>query len=64
MKILRVKRKTKFENIYSQKMGRLIAKVTSIKLFLFGVIPIKTLHRYRSTYYGEVKVDKECILDQ
>lgn len=64
MKVIEVKRKTKFENRYSHKMGRLIARVTSIKLFLFGVIPIKTLHRYRSTYYGKVKSDNECRLDK
>lgn len=64
MNILSVKRKSKFENIYSPKMGRLVAKITSVKLFLFGLISIKTLHKYRNTYYGEVKDVKDCNLNK
>ncbi|WP_378295179.1 hypothetical protein [Aquimarina rubra] len=42
-------------------MGRLSSHVTSIKKYLLG-IPIATLHKYRETYYGEVKDCKDCIL--
>ncbi|WP_147676017.1 hypothetical protein [Algibacter pacificus] len=61
MKILRVKRNTTYEKIHSVKMGELTSKVTYIKTYLFG-LPIKTLHKYRETYYGEVKDYKDCIL--
>ncbi|MCL5129650.1 MULTISPECIES: hypothetical protein [unclassified Algibacter] len=61
MKIIRVKRNTTYEKIHSVKMGELTSKVTHIKKYLFG-LPIKTLHKYRETYYGEVKDDKDCIL--
>lgn len=64
MNILSVKRKSKFENRYSPKMGRLVARVTSVKIFLFGVIPIKTLHKYRNTYYGKVKDVNDCNLNK
>ncbi|GAL61206.1 hypothetical protein JCM19300_4152 [Algibacter lectus] len=42
-------------------MGELTSKVTHIRKYLFG-LPIKTLHKYRETYYGEVKDYKDCIL--
>lgn len=61
MKILQVKRKTKYEKRHTVKMGELTTKVTYIKMYLFGW-PIKTLHKYRETYYGEVKDTKDCIL--
>ena len=64
MNILSVKRKSKFENRYSPKMGRLITRVTSVKLWLFNCIPIKTLYKYRNTYYGEVKDVKDCNLNK
>ena len=62
--ILKVKRKTKKETRTSKRMGRLITYVTRIKLYLFGIIPIKQLHAYRGTYYGEVKDLKKCNIDR
>ncbi|MFD0989517.1 hypothetical protein ACFQ1R_05380 [Mariniflexile jejuense] len=61
MKILYIKRKTKYEKRHSLKMGELTTKVTYIKKYLFG-LPIKTLHQYRETYYGEVKDCTDCML--
>lgn len=61
MKLISVKRETKTENRYSPKMGRLVTKVTYIKKQVMG-IPIKTLHTYRQTYYGEVKPLEDCNL--
>lgn len=61
MKIITVKRHTKYEKRYSTKMGELTTKVTYIKKHLFG-LPVKTIHKYRETYYGEVKDCNECAL--
>jgi hypothetical protein len=61
MKIIYVRRKTKYEKRHTVKMGELTTKVTYIKLFLLG-LPMKTLHKYRETYYGEVKDTKDCML--
>lgn len=60
-KFFKIKRKSKFENRYSPKMGRLVAKVTTIKLYFLN-IPIKTYHKFRETYYGEIKDVKDCDL--
>jgi hypothetical protein len=61
MKIIYVRRKTKYEKRHTVKMGELTTKVTYIKLFLLG-LPMKTLHKYRETYYGKVKDSKDCML--
>jgi hypothetical protein len=61
MKIISVKRNTKTENRFSPKMGRLETRVTYIKKLFLGV-PIKTLHKYRQTYYGEIKDLEDCNL--
>ena len=61
IKLCYVKRKTKIENRYSENMGRLITNVVYIKKYFIG-IPIKTIHKYRTTYYGEVKGVDECDL--
>ncbi len=61
MQLISIKRKTKQENRFAPKMGRLNAKVTYVKKQFLG-IPIKTLHKYRETYYGEVKDCEECVL--
>ena len=61
MKIIHVKRKTTYEKRHSIKMGELTTKVTYIKKYVLGM-PIKTLHKYRETYYGEVKDSKDCML--
>jgi hypothetical protein len=61
MKLVQIKRRTRSEKRYSPKMGRLTTKVTYIKKYVAGV-PVKTLHKYRETYYGEVKDCEACQL--
>lgn len=61
MKIIFVKRKTKIEKRYSKKMGQLTTRVTYIKKHFLG-LPVKTLHKYRETYYGEVKDCDDCVI--
>lgn len=61
MKIINVRRKTRTEKRYSKKMGKLTTKVTYIKKYFLG-LPVKTLHKYRETYYGEVKDCDDCVL--
>ena len=61
MKIVYIKRKTIIEKRYSVAMGELTTKVTYIKKYLLG-LPLKTIHKYRETYYGEVKDCNECLL--
>ncbi|MHA7942104.1 hypothetical protein ACJOV8_003415 [Formosa sp. 3Alg 14/1] len=61
MKLITVKRETKNEARFTKKMGVLQIKVTYIKM-LFLNIPFKTLHKYRETYYGEIKDCEECLL--
>jgi hypothetical protein len=61
MKLIQVERVTKQENRFAPKMGRLNAKVTYIKKKFLG-ISVKTLHKYRETYYGEVKDCEDCDL--
>ncbi|MBQ0769066.1 MAG: hypothetical protein KBT58_07220 [Bizionia sp.] len=62
MKLIQIKRVTKLENRFAPKMGRVQAKVTYVKSRLLGIITLKTLHKYRETYYGEVKDCQECVL--
>ena len=59
MKFIYIKRETKTEIRYSISMGALITKVTYIKRYFLG-LPIKTIHQYRETYYGEVKDCDDC----
>lgn len=59
MKLSKIKRETKYEKRYSVKMGELTTQVTYIKRYIMG-LPIRTLHKYRETYYGEVKDCKDC----
>ncbi|MFC0603894.1 hypothetical protein [Winogradskyella pulchriflava] len=61
MKLISIKRHTRTEKRFSPKMGKLHTKVTYIKK-QFLSIPFKTLHKYRETYYGEVKDCKDCQL--
>jgi len=61
MKLINVKRKTKLERRFTDKMGDFQARVTYIKKF-FLFIPLKTIHKYRETYYGEVKECHACDL--
>lgn len=53
------RRKSRFENRYHPRMGRLSVQVTRIQRCIFG-IPFKTIHKYRETYNGEIKDCKEC----
>ncbi|SHJ12049.1 hypothetical protein [Aquimarina spongiae] len=62
MSFIQIKRKTKTENRYSQKMGRLITQVTYIQKYCLG-LPVQTIHKYRKTYYGKVKSCSDCILE-
>ncbi len=62
MKLITVQRKTKKEKRFTQKMGMLTAKVIYIKKAFLN-IPFKTLHKYRETYYGEVKDCEECTIN-
>jgi len=48
----------------NKKMGCLITDVTRIKLYLFGLIPVKQIKAYRETYYGQIKELKDCDLNR
>jgi len=61
MKLITVDRTTKEEKRFTPKMGELITKVTYIRK-QFLSIPYQTLHKYRETYYGEVKDCESCNL--
>nr|WP_296437253.1 hypothetical protein [Winogradskyella sp.] len=61
MKIISIKRTTKNEKYYSKAMGMLNSRVTSIKKY-FLFIPLQTIHKYRETYYGEIKDCEDCNL--
>jgi len=61
--MIRVRRKTVYENRYHPKMGSLSVQVTRIKKAFLG-ISYKTLHKYRETYSGEVKDCRECIVSK
>ncbi|HZW62144.1 MAG TPA: hypothetical protein VFF15_00720 [Flavobacteriaceae bacterium] len=61
MNLIQVKRKTKQEVRFTEKMGELYTNVTYIKKYILN-IPVKTLHKYRETYYGEVKDCESCNL--
>ncbi|MEL4308605.1 hypothetical protein [Joostella sp. CR20] len=61
MAFIKIKRKTRLEKRYSKKMGSVSVKVTYIKKHLLG-IPLRTVHKYRETYYGTVKDCADCTL--
>ena len=61
MKILEIKRESNYEKRYTAKMWELTTRVTYIKKYFLG-LPIRTLHKYRETYYGEIKDCGECQL--
>jgi hypothetical protein len=63
MKLVRIDRKTRVEKRYTPEMGRLHTKVTYIRKKLLGV-SYRTLHKYRETYYGEVKDCRECVIQR
>lgn len=61
MRFIKVKRTTKLEKRYHKKMGILTTQVTYIKKYA-GLLPLKTIHKYRKTYYGQVKDCQNCII--
>ena len=61
MKLISIKRETKVEGRFTKKMGVLQTNVTYIKK-QFLSIPYKTLHKYRETYYGDIKDCDDCEL--
>jgi len=61
MKFISIERKTILENRFTPEMGLLYTPVTYIRKKVLG-IPFETLHKYRQTYYGEVKDCSECQL--
>ena len=61
MKLISIKRETKIEGRFTKKMGSLQTNVTYIKK-QFLSIPYKTIHKYRETYYGEIKDCEDCLL--
>lgn len=61
MKVIYIQRKTRNERRFTGKMGMFSPKVTYIKRMFLG-LPLKTLHKYRETYYGEVKDCTDCAL--
>ena len=61
MKLFHIKRQTKSETRYGPNMCVLTTKVTYITKY-FLKIPIKILHKYRETYYGEIKDCEDCNL--
>ena len=63
MKLFSVARKTRTEQRFTPKMGCLDTKVTYIRKMILG-IPYRTLHKYRETYYGEVKSCADCRLER
>lgn len=62
-RIVKVGRRSRYENRYHQNMGRLLTRVTRIRKYFLG-IPIKTLHKYRETYHGEIKDCEDCVLSK
>jgi hypothetical protein len=61
MRLISVIRKTRNERRYTKKMGNFYTRVTYIKKAILG-IPVRTLYKYRQTYYGEVKDCETCNL--
>lgn len=61
MKLISIKRETKPEERFTPKMGLLQTRVTYIKKQFLN-LPYKTLHKYRETYYGEIKDCNDCNL--
>lgn len=59
LKPFTIQRRTKQENRFHPKMGALSIKVTRIQKIFLG-IPVQTLHKYRETYFGEVKDCSKC----
>ena len=63
MQLTKVRRRTRQRKYFTEDMGMLNAKVTQIQKTFLN-IPVKTIHEYRETYYGEVKDTEECTLSK
>jgi len=63
MNLIKIKRRTKTEPRYHQKMGKLITRVTKIQKTFLGV-PYKIIHKYRETYHGKIKDCEDCSLEK
>tara|TARA_R110002050_G_scaffold123087_1_gene241707 strand:- start:56 stop:250 length:195 start_codon:yes stop_codon:yes gene_type:complete len=61
MKLVSVKRQTRKEKRFTEKMGMFTTSVIYIKKRFLNV-PFKTVHKYRETYYGKVKDCEECSI--
>lgn len=61
MKLIKIVRNTREETRFTPKMGLLQTRVTYIRKSFAG-IPLKTIHKYRNTYYGKIKDCKACEL--
>lgn len=59
MKLVSVKRQTKSEKRFTEKMGMFTTSVVYIKK-TFLKVPFRTVHKYRETYYGKVKDCVDC----
>ena len=63
LKLVDIKRKSTFINVYHINMGLLKTRKTCIYKTFLG-IPYKVLHEYRETYYGEIKDTKNIRLSR
>lgn len=61
MNFVSVKRQTKTEKRFTEKMGMFTTNVVYIKKTFLN-FPIKTLHKYRETYYGKMKDCSDCSI--
>ena len=61
MNVVHIKRRTKTKKQYNERIGLLTTKITYIKKYFIGV-PIKTVHQYGRTYYGQGKKSDDCFL--
>ncbi len=61
--MFKVKRNISFKNYYHPNMGILSSRVVKIQKCFLGM-PYKTIHKYRETYYGEVKDCKNCKIEK
>jgi|TARA_Y100000389_G_scaffold152002_1_gene151868 hypothetical protein len=61
--MIRIRRTSRYEDMYHPNMGYLVANVVRIQKTFLG-FPFKTLHKYRETYYGEIKDVKDCVLSK
>lgn len=63
LKLVDIKHKSTFINVYHINIGLLKTKQTCIYKTFLG-IPYKVLDEYRETYYGEIIDNKNIILSK